>query len=611
MNRATLRVILWVLVCGLAFALASCAGKAETITPVAKTGGVGPADTAPKPAEPAAAREAGSADAAGGEGPVPDSKTESATASAFAEDGGSTDYDVGNGADYDEGKGGLDFEELAPPSPADAPAAASVDGGPDSRIYERVEERTAGRRPAASPGLKAGFADDNKQFNYFTGFLKEYAAGVAHIAIPVDERIILRVQDGAGKSLPNASVEVHGGGRLLCRGTTYADGSFLFFPAQHDRDQPGKETAYRAVVTHNQARREVSFQRTGLREVPVRFDAPRPAYSDVPLDILFVLDTTGSMGEEIARLKTTIELIKLNLSALPSRPKVRFGMVLYRDRGDEYDTQPVPFTDDLERFQQALDAVEADGGGDDPEDLQAALQEALKMSWSRGGIRLAFIITDAAPHLDYGQTYTYAQAVQDAREKGIKIYSVGTGGLDLAGEYVLRQISQYTAARYIFLTYGEEGESEGGAPGSVSHHTGANWQTDKLEAIIIRFAKEELAFISDQPLEGEEEYFQAVRTGEEAQEETLRKLFTMAVAQLVDYSTYRIPPATPASVLPLAPAAQDLAASAEYFTEQLALSFTREEAFRKSRLSAGPAFRRPPHRPNGRIDQMGGGRYGG
>ena len=127
------------------------------------------------------------------------------------------------------------------------------------------------------------------------------------------------------------------------------------------------------------------------------------------------------------------------------------------------------------------------------------------MSWNRNGIRLAFIVTDAPPHLDYGQQYTYVEAVHDARSAGIKLFSVGTGGLDLAGEYVLRQISQYSGAKYIFLTYGETGESEGGAPGSVSHHTGANYQTDKLEAIIIRFAKEELANVMGQPLEGEED----------------------------------------------------------------------------------------------------------
>jgi len=158
---------------------------------------------------------------------------------------------------------------------------------------------------------------------------------------------------------------------------------------------------------------------------------------------------------------------------------------------------------------------------------------------------------------------------------------VGTGGLDLLGEVVLRQIAQYTSAKYIFLTYGETGESEGGAPGSVSHHTGANYQTDKLEAIIIRFAKEELSHISDQPLEAEEEYFSADKIGGEQREETLNKLFSMAISQLIDYSSVRIARGTAAAVLPLSPAQRGLDLNSEYFTEQLILSFGQNEQFRE------------------------------
>ena len=149
--------------------------------------------------------------------------------------------------------------------------------------------------------------------------------------------------------------------------------------------------------------RTVVFDRAGKRQVEVKLQAARPAYQNVPLDILFVLDTTGSMGEEIQRLKTTIEIINLNLAALSSRPQVRFGLVLYRDQGDEYTTEVVPLTEDLASFKRSLEGVRADGGGDDPEDLQSALRDAMReIRWNPDGIRLAFVITDAAPHLDYG-----------------------------------------------------------------------------------------------------------------------------------------------------------------------------------------------------------------
>ena len=203
------------------------------------------------------------------------------------------------------------------------------------------------------------------------------------------------------------------------------------------------------------------------------------------------------------------------------------------------------------------------------------------LDWNRNGIRLSFIITDAPPHLDYKQEYNYIQASKAARREGIKIYSVGTGGLDLMGEYILRQISQYTGAKYIFLTYGEKGESEGGEPGSVSHHTGANYQTDKLEAIIIRFAREELSHLTDQPVDQEEDYFQAQKLADEEREETLKKLFEMALSQLVDYSSFNLAAGVRAAVLPIAAMNEELAPTAEYFTEQLILSLDSSESLRE------------------------------
>jgi Mg-chelatase subunit ChlD len=481
---------------------------------------------------------------------------------------------------------GVEKRESAADESVEAPWNGEADAGgiaaavPEAKAAPSGTEATRSSGTSTRPqvsGLKAGFADDNKQFNYFVQFLSTYGSQVNHIPIPIEERIMLKVRDSEGKSIPNAEIAVYGPNRsFLGRGTTYADGSFLLFSAEY-----GDQQGYTIEVTYNQQSKTLSLDRFGRREILVTFGVPRAEMSRIPLDLLFILDTTGSMGEEIQRLKTTIELIKLNLASLSSKPRVRFGMVLYKDRGDEYVTEVVPFTENLQEFQSALDVVEASGGGDTPEDLQSALEQTMKLSWNRGGVRLGFIITDAPPHLDYRQRYTYAQAVKEAKEMGIKIFSVGTGGLDLLGEVVLRQIAQYTSAKYIFLTYGETGESEGGAPGSVSHHTGANYQTDKLEAIIIRFAKEELSHITDQPIEEEEEYFTASKIGEEEREETLNKLFSMAVSQLIDYSTVRIPKGTAAAVLPLSPAQKHLSLNSEYFTEQLLLSFGKDMTFKE------------------------------
>lgn len=425
-------------------------------------------------------------------------------------------------------------------------------------------------------GLKAGYSDDNKQFNYFVDYLNKFQ-NVEHYPINIGERIVLKVKDLSGNSLPNAEVNIFSNNNLISNGLTYSDGSFTFYPSEYLSNL----WQYNAVIEYMQVKKEIIIKRSGKREIDVKLDYQKNAKENTPIDILFIFDVTGSMKEEIDRLKASIELIKLNIASISSKPEVRFGMVLYRDRRDEFVTRIIPLTKDLNVFQEELNKVKTAGGGDGPEDLQMALKDSIQhIEWNKDGIRLSFVITDAPPHLDYGQKYTYVSAAKDAKDKGIKIFSIGTGGLDPMGEYVLRQLSQYTSAKYIFLTYGEKGESEGGMPGSVSHHTGSNYETDKLEAIIIKIAKEELSNFTDQPIDEGEDYFIASKIESEKKEETLKKLFDMAASQLIDYSTYSIEDKTPAAILSIKTKETEQNTNAEYFTEQLMLSLTKNSKFK-------------------------------
>ncbi len=460
-----------------------------------------------------------------------------------------------------------------------APLEGDMPGAPAAKPKSRFKtaKRISSRKVPSASGLKAGFADDNKQFNFFLNFLKKYGGSVRKYDLNIEERIILTIKDAEGKTLPDAQVCVKAGRKELCTGTTYSDGTFMMFPSEFSK----KHSKYDVEMSYAGHTEKLRIDRQGKRHLDIQLNCKKETVQSVPVDILFVLDTTGSMGEEISRLKSTIEIIKMNLASLPSSPSVRFGMVLYKDRRDSYVTKVVPLTENLADFQASLNKVRASGGGDGPEDLQSALDDTLrKIVWNEKGIRLGFIITDAPPHLDYGQKYTYMDAARDAKKKGIKLFSVGTGGLDIMGEYILRQISQYTYAKYIFLTYGEKGESAGGKPGSVSHHTGSNFQTDKLEAIIIRIAKEELGHFTDSSLDEGEGYFEANKDDDEKSPETLKKLFDMAVSQLVDYSSINIAPGTPAGVIPITATDDDLNADAEYFTEHLIASFSQNKKFK-------------------------------
>jgi hypothetical protein len=472
---------------------------------------------------------------------------------------------------------------------AEGVRAAAVETAPAPE-FMLSEDRSSGARaavpsPASSrsapsqSGLKAGYSDDNEQFNYFAKFLEQYAQ-VPRYELAIDERIAVRVLDSAGRAVANADLTVSVGQDVLARAKTYSDGLYYLYPIELGAPE-AKTYSIQARARGATSVAEVS--RSGPRGVSIALGSPRLVPAPLPVDVLFILDTTGSMGEEIERLRSTIEIISANITGLKPKPALRFGMVLYKDRDDEYDTRIVPFTSDLDAFQKALDETGAAGGGDDPEDLQAALSDAItKLEWSEDGIRLGFIVTDAPPHLDYGQAYTYASAAREAKAKGIKLFSIGAGGLPLEGEYPLRQIAQYTQGKYIFLTYGEGGESSGGKEGSVSHHTGSNFSTDKLEAIVIKFVRDEIARQSDKPVEAETAYSDARQVDDETREATLSKLFAQALQDLSDYSSLKLPPDAKLAVMPLTAAqgsSEGTPAQAEYFGSQLSLAATKSRLF--------------------------------
>jgi hypothetical protein len=426
-----------------------------------------------------------------------------------------------------------------------------------------------------SPRVEAGASDDNQQYNAFLRFLSSNQ-GRRALEHDISGRKIITVRDQKGRAVPDALVRITDGTVPLVERRTYADGRALIFPSELRRASHGD---LRLRVESGSAHFEGLFAATQDHQINVELDLLRSEVGEVPLDVAFVLDTTGSMGDEIERLRKTLEVIHFQLTHLSPPPSVRFGMVLYRDRGDDYVTRVIPFTKDVLAFRASLYDVEAGGGGDDPEDVQAALKDAmLALDWRKSGVKLAFLIGDAPPHLDYGETYTYVSAMQDAAKKGIKITAIGCSGLPLEGEIVWRQLAQYTLAPYVFLTRGEKGNAEG-SPSSVSHHVGSNWVADTLDAIVVRMAKVEVGHYSGAGAPTGEDYFLASARKDLEAKTVLEDLFQQSVKQLGDYSVERIDDRTPTVMLPVAPKQKALLPVASKLQNRLAFALSRAHMF--------------------------------
>jgi Mg-chelatase subunit ChlD len=147
------------------------------------------------------------------------------------------------------------------------------------------------------------------------------------------------------------------------------------------------------------------------------------------VDVVFVLDTTGSMSGLIQTAKEKIWSIASTMASAQPTPEIRVGLVAFRDRGDQYVTRVVDLSADLDSIYATLMEFQADGGGDTPESVNQALHDAVhRMSWSdaQQAYRVIFLVGDAPPHMDYNEVQ-YPAIVAAARDKSIVINTVQCG----------------------------------------------------------------------------------------------------------------------------------------------------------------------------------------
>lgn len=171
------------------------------------------------------------------------------------------------------------------------------------------------------------------------------------------------------------------------------------------------------------------------------------------LEMVFVLDTTGSMGGLLEGAKQRIWGIINEVMQKQSHPRVRVGLVAYRDKGDAYVTKVLPLTDDLDKVYTTLMDYEAAGGGDTPEDVRRALAQGVKnadWSQSRQGVaQIIFLVGDAPPQ-NYLNEPDVLKTASEAVKKDMIINTIQCGSADDTRR-IWQQIAQYGAGKYFAI----------------------------------------------------------------------------------------------------------------------------------------------------------------
>lgn len=203
------------------------------------------------------------------------------------------------------------------------------------------------------------------------------------------------------------------------------------------------------------------------------------------VDIAFVVDATGSMGDELEYLKAELNDVIYKSKEISTLLNFKFANVFYRDKGDAYLTQSQPFTRILSESINFINNQSAGGGGDYPEAVDIALDSAINgLEWSDQAIaRVLFLILDAPPHNNLVIKEKLMNLSKKAAEKGIRIVPIAASGTDKSTEYLMRNLALATNGTYTFLT------NHSGIGNSHIEPTTDQYKVETLNDILVRILK--------------------------------------------------------------------------------------------------------------------------
>ncbi|UWX61182.1 TonB-dependent receptor plug domain-containing protein [Chryseobacterium oranimense] len=208
----------------------------------------------------------------------------------------------------------------------------------------------------------------------------------------------------------------------------------------------------------------------------------KPCITHRNLDLAFVVDATGSMGDEISYLQSELLDVLRKVESNLKNTTVRYGSVFYRDQGDEYVTRKFDFSDKAEDLVSFIKKQTAGGGGDTPEAVVEAMQVSIDdLKWSsENSAKIMFLILDAPPHHSDENINKLYEKIKLAAQKGITVIPLAASDTDKQTEYLMRTFALLTNGTYTFLT------NDSGIGNDHIKPTIDSYEVEKLNALLLR-----------------------------------------------------------------------------------------------------------------------------
>ena len=215
----------------------------------------------------------------------------------------------------------------------------------------------------------------------------------------------------------------------------------------------------------------------------IALDEALPSPTNV-VQIAFMVDATGSMGDELEFLKMDLKKVIAEVQKTNTQLKISTATVFYRDEGDEYVVKHSPFTEDINQTTEFISLQRADGGGDFPEAVDKALVQLNQLQWQpEARTRIAFLVLDAPPHNKPAVISSIQYSVKTAAASGVKLIPVVASGIDKTTEFLMRFIAMYTNGTYVFIT------DHSGIGNKHLEPSVGEYQVEKLSDLMVRLIK--------------------------------------------------------------------------------------------------------------------------
>ncbi len=338
---------------------------------------------------------------------------------------------------------------------------------------------------AQSGILTAGRWNDNNNWGFFSNLVNSDAISFPAYGINPCYRVCVTVKNSEGTPLPNKKVSLVGkDDNIIWSSVSDKNGvAYLFCTDGSEAAQITAELSDGSVksqeISISGANKNQQGQEIKTISESAELVVDESALAKKNMEIMFIMDATGSMSDEMMFLQKDFSAIANDIGTENTKYSVNF----YRDEGDDYVTKCFDFSDDVKDIQKILNEQSADGGGDFPEAVSQVLDETMnKAKWSEDTVKLAFLIFDAPPH--DGEEQKLLDSIKAASEKGIHIIPVVSSNADRNTELFGRAISLCTNGEYVFLT------DDSGVGGSHLEPIIGDYEVEKLYDIIINIVNE-------------------------------------------------------------------------------------------------------------------------